>query len=75
MPQTLDSSNLGDGSLGRLWEEINKKHVLKKEVARKGLRAKVVEVMESEARLIKFTTSCRVGRFDHGFWYTEMLKE
>lgn len=56
-------------------KNTTKNQVLKREVLRKRLGVKVVEVMEQEIRLVKFTTSCRSGRFDCGFWYTEMLKE
>ena len=67
MPQTLDSSNLGESSLGRLLEEENKQ-VLKRDESRKGSRAMVVVVMESEARLVKVTVSRRLERLDCGFW-------
>lgn len=50
MPETLDSSSLGESSLGRLLEEGNKQ-VLKRDESRKGPRVVLVVVMESEARL------------------------
>lgn len=74
MPQTLNASNLGESSLGRLLEEENKQ-VLKRDESRKGSRAMVVVVMESEARLVKVTVSRRLERLDCGFWVNRGTEE
>lgn len=74
MPHTLDSSNFGESSLGRLLEEENKQ-VLKRDESRKASRAMVVVVMESEARLVKVTVSRRLERLDCGFWVNRGTEE